>query len=199
MENPAGQFVSGDGAFGLHDLVPYLLPIGFLLALALNTEGFKGKSRKAWLWALHNPQAGAWFHFSQGRGAGDIAGQLGGLHGIAQTDGYAVYESLFSDMNKLASAREAAQGSDANTLSIQHAGCWAHARRKFWESSQIEQSSKAGEVIALIQRLYRIETKVRGWAPADIAAARQIEAIPILWQIHALLGRYRDDPIYPAP
>ncbi len=155
----------------------------------------KGKSRKARLRALHSPTAGTWFHFSEGRGAADIREHLHGLHGIAQTDGYAVYETLFADMNKAAKARALASGqpNDAPPL-IEHAGCRAHARRKFWDSSQLEQSARAGEVIALIQKLYRIEKRIRGSSPGDIAAARQIESAPILRQIHDLLEAYRADP-----
>jgi hypothetical protein len=146
-----------------------------------------GKARKAWLWVILNPDIGAYFHFSKGRGAKDIRPFLKDFEGVLQTDGLGVYESLFN-------------GEDAlDPEKVLHVGCWAHARREFWRASQIGQSQKAGEVVALIQKLYRIEKKASKLKETDRVAMRQIEAAPVLDKIKDLISGYLNDPsITPA-
>ena len=66
---------------------------------------------------------------------------------------------------------------------VELAGCWAHARRKFFEA--LEESPLAVQALADIQRLYRIETDLRAHQ-ADAAlrlATRQRESLPILAKI----------------
>ena len=53
-----------------------------------------------------------------------------------------------------------------------------HARRKFYEIHQATQSPIAGEVIARIAALYRIEDAIRGRPPDERVAVRQRESRP---------------------
>jgi transposase len=140
-----------------------------------------GKARQAWLWVICNPKVGVYFHFATTRGSDAIKELLNGYKGIIQTDGYAVYETLFN------------QGI-LNPKHVTHAGCWAHARREFWKAETIGQSEKAGEVIALIQELYRIEKPLANVTDADRAAIRQIKAVPVLTKIRNLIESFQKDP-----
>jgi transposase len=146
-----------------------------------------GEARDAWLWVILNPQVGAYFHFGKSRGAREIRPLIKDFEGILQTDGYRAYESLY-------------KGSDAfDPQKVIHVGCWAHARREFWKATEIGHSQKAGEVVALIQELYRIEKSARDLSDADRAAMRQIKAPVVLDKIKELISAYLNDPsITPA-
>ena len=91
---------------------------------------------------------------------------LEGFRGILQTDGYAGYNAAVR-----------AQG-------LVHAGCVAHARRRFDEAikSQGKHRKKglAEEALAQIQALYRIEKEARAMSPEDRRQYRAQHARP-LW------------------
>ena len=67
-------------------------------------------------------------------------------------------------------------GTEAGALIL--AFCWSHARRQFYEIHQATQSPIAGEVIARIAALYRIEDAIRGRPPDERVAVRQRESRP---------------------
>jgi len=141
-----------------------------------------GKAREAWLWVILNPGIGVYFHFATGRGAKEIRPLLKGYTGILQSDGYSAYESLYN-------------GKDAfDPGKVLHVGCWAHARREFWKATQVGQSRKAGEVVALIQKLYRIERVAKTLSNADRVAMRQIKAKPVLDEIKDRISGYLNNP-----
>lgn len=141
-----------------------------------------GKAREAWLWVILNPDIGAYFHFATGRGAKEIRPLLKGYTGVLQSDGYSAYESLYN-------------GKDAfDPEQVLHVGCWAHARREFWKAVKIGQSQKAGEVVALIQKLYRIEKVAKTLSNADRIAMRQIKAKPVLDDIKDMISGYLNNP-----
>ena len=98
---------------------------------------------------------------------------LNGYRGFIQTDGYEGYSSL--------GEREG----------IVHVGCWAHARRKFFEAKSI--SKKAGsaeEALSRIGSLYRVEKSLRSelkLGSEQFAAERRRQALPILDSFHGWL------------
>ena len=60
-------------------------------------------------------------------------------------------------------------------------GCFAHARRRFFEVAQANKIARlAHEAIAFIARLYEVESKVKDCPPDEKFAARQAEAVPVL-------------------
>lgn len=107
---------------------------------------------------------------------------LKGYTGIVQTDGYAGYDFL-----------DAQPG-------VVHAGCWAHARRKFVEVTQAiskdkgakgRRSGSADVALGFIGKLYAIETnaKARGLTPEQLCRERQEKAQPILDGLRAWLDQ----------
>src|SRR3954447_20243463 len=89
--------------------------------------------------------------------------QLAGFSGVLQVDGWGGFKRLTGDK-------------DAGALIL--AFCWSHARRQFYEIHQATQSPIAGEVIARIAALYRIEDAIRGRPPDERVALRQRESRP---------------------
>ena len=125
-----------------------------------------------YLWAYHSPGVGVLFEWYPSRSAKCLDPMLSGYQGLLQSDGYGAYPAW---LNKQEHAKEKA--------TIVHAACWAHARRKFVETGH----PIAEEVVKLIAKLYRIETRLRKQGSDNRCAVRQAQAAPILDAIKALL------------
>jgi len=100
---------------------------------------------------------------------------LGDYHGYLQTDGYAEYDRAIEDRTD-----------------VIHVGCWAHARRKFFEASKASKTAGAAhEGLKYIQELYRIESELRAQSLADeqFAERRRALAQPNLEKLHAWLEK----------
>ncbi|MDH5228475.1 MAG: IS66 family transposase [Gammaproteobacteria bacterium] len=93
---------------------------------------------------------------------------LAHYQGYKHADGYGGYKSLHV------------------TGSIHYVACWSHARRKFFEASQLtEQSGKAKTMIKYIKQLYRIETACEKYGNKKRKRFRRRYATPILNTIKA--------------
>lgn len=65
------------------------------------------------------------------------------------------------------------------------AGCWAHARHKFKKAEVAQGKSKTGKAnwaLNHIQKLYRIETRLKGQSAEQKYQVRQTESLPMLNQ-----------------
>lgn len=104
------------------------------------------------------------FDYRKGRDSSGPKEMLNGYQGILQTDGYAVYESLF-----------------ANHPDILLTYCMAHARRKFVEALK-DNHQKATYFLKEVQQLYALEEQMReqklDWQ--ERTTQRQLKAVPIL-------------------
>jgi transposase len=131
-----------------------------------------GKCGTGHLWTYRAAERGVLFEWFPSRAADCLAKMLSLFRGQLQSDGYAAYEGFY---HKPEHQHLRAQ--------VELAGCWAHARRKFFEAR--EESQLAVQALADIQRLYRIEADLRE-LQADAAlrlATRQRESLPILAKI----------------
>jgi len=89
--------------------------------------------------------------------------------GLLQSDGYAVYDSVCRER------------------SITQLGCWAHARRKFYEAYQHGESG-AGHYLIMIRELYAIEAELPE-SPEEIVARRRDKSAPVLARIKVALDQ----------
>jgi len=128
-----------------------------------------------YLWAYHSPGAGVLFEWFPSRAAECLDPMLTGYAGLLQSDGYPGYTAW---LNHEKHTQEKA--------AIIHAACWAHARRKFVE---VPGHPTAQEIVKLIARLYRLETKLREEPELDRAAYRQQHATAHLGKIKEILDR----------
>jgi transposase len=96
------------------------------------------------------------------------------FRGYLQTDAYASYESVI-----LKSAGR-----------IIPVGCWAHARREFFDA-RTNQPREAHYVLSLVGQLYDIEDEVRLHSPEARLAARQERSVPILDRLEKFLCEQR--------
>ena len=111
--------------------------------------------------ASKDPPA-AWYRYTPTREGVHPRAHLAKFQGILQADGFSGFNGLYD------SGR------------IREAGCWAHARRKFYELFEANHSPVAKEALDRIQALYAIEEPIRGKQPAQRVVVRQREAAPLL-------------------
>ncbi len=129
-----------------------------------------GKTRRSYIWIYGIPRGEVVYDFTPGRSSDGPMGFLGDYEGYLQTDAYAGYNANF------------------RTGRVTHIGCWAHARRKIFES-QAEDPEYGDLLISAIQKLYRIERKAKesGIEGEALVALRRQESRPILDQIKEIL------------
>jgi transposase len=111
-------------------------------------ENGRSDTQKSYMWLARGGPPGktvVLFEYRTTRGAEHAQKMLAGYNGYLQTDGYAGYDKAVDDVP-----------------GIVHAGCFAHARRKFFEASKVsEQAATAKEGMQHIKKLYIIETELR--------------------------------------
>ena len=132
----------------------------------------RGGTTQGYLWVISRPGADVVFDWRLSRRHGELTSLLDGFKGVLQSDGYSAYPSYVRSHEGIA-----------------WVGCWAHARRYFFEA--IGEKPKAVQlVLRLIGRLYHLE---REWDEAQVgddrAALRQQHfARPLYWLRHVVLG-----------
>jgi transposase len=93
---------------------------------------------------------------------------LSGYQGYVQSDGYEGYEEV---------------GRQPGVIPL---GCWAHARRKYYEAKVVSKHSEsAAEALSWIDKIFEIERKLRArdLAPEEFAQQRRQEVTPLLEQL----------------
>ncbi len=103
----------------------------------------RGQNHQAYLWQYSQPGGGVVFDFRLGRGREGPKEFLGQFEGILQTDGYVAYEGVGGPK-------------------LVHAGCWAHARRKFFDAVQLNpHDAVATRIVKRIDELFGIDALAR--------------------------------------
>lgn len=144
--------------------------------LQVNKEPDRAASTKSQMWIRRGlappvnegdpPRDITLYHYSSSR-SGTIASELlAGYSGALMTDGYAGYNAA------------------VRRYHLQHAQCWAHARRKFIEAEKsLPKGKKAPAIKAILNdigKLYGIERRLASQSTEDKARIRQAEAGPEL-------------------
>jgi transposase len=134
-----------------------------------------GKTRlsRFWVYAVDprshagpGPPA-AFYRYSADRKGERPREHLAGFAGVMHADAFAGYDALYRPEQGLPSR-------------IQHAACWAHARRKLFEVHEATKSPIAKEGLRRIQVLYQIEAEITGRSAAHRQAQRQAQSKPLL-------------------
>ena len=155
----------------------------------------KGKTDTARLWVYVRddlPFAGpdppaALFHYSRDRRGEHPRRHLATWQGILQADAYGGYNELY------AAGRQPGP--------VLEAGCFAHARRKFFELADVEGAARrksrgervssvypiALEAVQRLDALFEIERGINGCSPAERLAVRREHSAPLMDDLHAWL------------
>jgi len=134
-----------------------------------------GKTKNGYLFAYHAPGIGVVFDWHCSRSAESLGSMLSNYTGDLQIDGYKAYRT-FNDAR-----------SDNERYSIY--GCWAHARRKFYEAK--DDSEVSAEILTKIQTLYKIEADLRDSRASheQRKRVRTEQSEPILGEIKEMLNQ----------
>jgi transposase len=135
----------------------------------------RGKNHQAYLWQYSRPKGAAVFDFRLGRDRAGPKQFLGAFAGVLQSDGYGAYDHV------------GGQG-------IVHAGCWAHARRKFVEAVKLQPEDRTAiRLVAQMDALFAVDAQARDGAlsPEARHALRLQKSTPLLEQIKAEVGAAR--------
>ena len=155
----------------------------------------KGKTDTARLWVYvrdDRPFAGAdppaaLFHYSRDRRGEHPRAHLAAWSGILQADAYGGYGELYREGRAPAPVLEA--------------GCFAHARRKFFELADVEGAARkksrgervatiypiALEAVQRLDALFDIERAINGKPAAERLALRQELSAPLMAELHLWL------------
>jgi transposase len=122
-----------------------------------------GKTKRAYLFAYRNADGPPIivFNYCASRAGKHAADFLGAWQGALMVDDYGGYKALF------------AQG-------ITELGCWAHARRTFFDAHKASGSPMAMEALQRIGELYAIEATLRELDPQARGRERQRRLVPKL-------------------
>lgn len=135
------------------------------------------KIHDGYLWCYQNSiQNLVYFDYQPGRGAKHTIGILKDFRGIIQTDGWHVYE-----------------GVAAKQHNITQICCMAHARRKFNEAMAYDKEL-AEFALTKFHAIYEIERRCKEekLIYEEITKVRQLEAVPILNELHEwMLTQYK--------
>jgi transposase len=155
----------------------------------------KGKTDTARLWTYvrdDRPFAGAdppaaLFYYSRDRRGEHPRTHLASWSGILQADAYGGYGELYAR--------------DRQPRPVLEAGCFAHARRKFFELADVEGAARkksrgertgaiypiALEAVRRLDALFDIEREINGCSAEERRAVRQEHSVTLMGDLHAWL------------
>lgn len=136
-----------------------------------------GKTRQARLWTYvrddrphGSTQApAAWYCYSPDRKGIHPQTHLKDYSGILQADAFAGYNAVYA------------------TGRVLKAGCWAHARRHFYDIHERQPSAITSHALDTIASIYNIEADIHGKPLDERRAVRQARTAPIVADLQAWL------------
>ncbi len=145
--------------------------------LQVNQEADRNASVTSWMWVQRGGPPGqqvVLFDYTASRAGQVPVDLLGDYAGRLITDGYEGYTEI------------------VRRNGITHAGCWAHARRKFVEAQKVQPKGKTGKAdwaLNQIRKLYAVETQARAPGPEARQALRDRKSRPLIDQLRQWLDK----------
>ncbi len=140
-----------------------------------------GKTRRAYLWSYRSNDLDTGppivvFDYQSSRSGQHARDFLHGWQGSLMVDDYGGYKKMFA--------------ADA-VFAITELGCWAHARRKFFDLQVSGAHPQAAEALKRIASLYAVEEQSREMDQSARMLHRQQHSLPILAEMHEWLIHLR--------
>ena len=145
--------------------------------LQVNTEPDRKASATSYMWLQRGGPPGqqiVLFDYDASRAGRVLVRLLGDYTGRLVTDGYEGYAEV------------------VRRNGITHAGCWAHARRKFVEAQKVQPKGKTGKAdwaLNQIRKLYAVEKQAKAMAPEGRQALRVQKSRPLITQLRIWLDK----------
>ena len=126
------------------------------------------KEGRIWVYVGDADHAQTVYDYTENRSREGPQKFLEGFQGVLQADAYAGYDGIFVSGK------------------VQEAGCWAHARRKFFDAKSTEEVL-ALQALAYIRTVYQVEQEGKALDPPARQKLRQEKSRPILEGFHRWL------------
>jgi transposase len=141
-------------------------------------------TRQGRMWVYLGDQAHPYtvFDYTPSRARDGPTRFLASYASYLQADAYGGYDGIYLDSGGR----------------IAEVGCWAHARRKFFDARTTD-PERGHAAIAWIRRLYDIEDAAKAMSDADRAARRQEQARPLLTAFRHWLEEQRASVLPKSP
>src|SRR4029078_4920019 len=142
------------------------------------------RTGRFWVYVGDRRQPYVVYDYTPSRKRDGPAAFLKGYAGYLQADAFGGYDGIYA-------------GSGGKILEV---GCWAHARRKFFEAKETA-SRAAHEALARIGQLYALERQAQeAELPADaLRTLRQEQALPKLADLRTWLEGLRMEALPKSP
>jgi transposase len=137
-------------------------------------KGRRGPCRRGHFFVMLADRDHVFFEYTPRETSAAVAEMFRGFSGYVQADAKSVYDILFRPQRPDA-GRESIEGPPER----EEVGCWAHARRKFYEAA-IAKEKIAREALFRIQRLFEWESVWSGLPPGKRKELRQRRTAPEL-------------------
>lgn len=135
-------------------------------------DGQTNAPRRGQLWVYANDDHAVFRYTPDGKGLNPAAA-LEGFTGTLVSDGINIYDLL------------------ARVEGVERAGCWSHARRKFFEAREAAPHVAAG-VLATLRELFLVERTLRDVSNEERLRQRQAVQKPLLDGLHRWLLQQRE-------
>ncbi|MDQ7734152.1 IS66 family transposase, partial [Halomonas sp. SpR1] len=145
--------------------------------LQVNQEADRAASATSYMWVQRGGPPGqqvVLFDYAASRAGQVPVDLLGAYAGRLLTDGYEGYAEI------------------VRRNGITHAGCWAHARRKFVEAQKVQPKGKTGKAdwaLNQIRKLYGVEKQAKGLEPDARHTLREQKSRPLIDQLRTWLDK----------
>ncbi|MGO1426975.1 MAG: IS66 family transposase [Halomonas sp.] len=145
--------------------------------LQVNQEADRAASATSYMWVQRGGPPGqqvVLFDYAASRAGRVPVDLLGDYAGRLITDGYEGYAEV------------------VRRNGITHAGCWAHARRKFVEAQKVQPKGKTGKAdwaLNQIRKLYGVEKQAKALEPEARHALREQKSRPLIDQLRTWLDK----------
>ena len=143
----------------------------------------RGKTKTAYLWAYRSNDLDTGppivvFDYQTSRAGMHARTFLQDWQGHLLTDDYAGYKKMYTQL-------------DLKAPAMIELGCWAHARRKFFDLHAVNQSTLAAQALAHLAKLYQFEAEAKLFSEKERQEHRQAYTLPQLQILKAWLSQER--------
>jgi len=146
----------------------------------LDREGGATREGRLWVYVSDHTPADLVYDYTPTRSRAGPAAFLGDFRGYLQADAYAGYDALYA------------------TGRVVEVGCWAHARRYFWDAKGAD-AGRALRALGAIRELYAVEADARALAADARCALREERARPVLERFKTWLDEQADVVLPKSP
>lgn len=138
----------------------------------LKEDGKKAESNSyMWVQARSGPKPIVLFHYAKNRSGNHAHELLDDYRGSLQVDGYDGYASVIESNE------------------ITRLGCWAHARRKFFDAFKSSSGKSIGnQGLVFFKKLYEIEKEIEGKSYDQKFFVRLTKSIPVVKEFEEWIG-----------